>query len=333
MSRPTLSARRLIVALAFALPFALSVLTGAAADPRSWKDEWPRTDFTRHSIDYAEILSGGPPKDGIPAIDTPQFTAIRDATGLAPQEPVISVRIDGDARAYPLRILIWHEIVNDTIGGVPVAVTWCPLCNSAVVFDRRLDGKVFSFGTTGKLRHSDLVMYDRETESWWQQFTGRGIVGTHTDAKLTSLPLRVESVERFRASSPNGRVLLPPSTVSRPYGTNPYAGYDSAASPFLFRGSYDGPIPPLARVVVVGDAAWPLELLMKQRRIEVGDLLLTWEPGQASALDTPSIEAGRDIGNVVVQRRKGDTLEDAVYDVSFAFAFRAFHPKGRLHTE
>ncbi|MBM3554394.1 MAG: DUF3179 domain-containing protein, partial [Alphaproteobacteria bacterium] len=277
MSRPTPSARRLIVALAFALPFALSIVSGAAADPRSWKEEWPRTDFSRHSIDYAEIMSGGPPKDGIPAIDTPRFTAIRDAKGLAPQEPVISVRIGGEARAYPLRILIWHEIVNDTISGVPVAVTWCPLCNSAVVFDRRLDGRVFTFGTTGKLRHSDLVMYDRETESWWQQFTGRGIVGTHTDAKLTSLPLRIESVERFRASSPKGRVLLPPSTVGRPYGTNPYAGYDSAATPFLFRGSYDGPIPPLARVVVVGDAAWPLELLMKQRRIEAGDLLLTWE--------------------------------------------------------
>lgn len=327
----TQTLRALAVAALATAPAWLS--TQAAADPRAWTAEWPRTDFSRHSVDYGEIMSGGPPKDGIPAIDDPKFVPVGEAKGLAPQEPVISVEIAGDARAYPLRILIWHEIVNDVIGEQPVAVTWCPLCNSAVAFDRRFGDTILSFGTTGKLRHSDLVMYDRQTESWWQQFTGRGIVGELTDAKLTLVPLRVESLERFRTRFPSGRVLIPSAPERRPYGANPYAGYDSAARPFLFRGQYDGPIPPLARVVVVDGQAWSLDLLMKHRRIEAGDLVLSWEPGQASALDKPTIEAGRDIGNVVVQRRIGQALEDAVHDVSFAFAFGAFYPQGRLHAE
>ena len=148
------------------LPALLIGMTPAMADPASWRHEWPRTDFSRHSVAYDEIVSGGPPKDGIPAIDNPSFAPVSEVRGVAPHAPVISVAIGGDARAYPLRIMIWHEIVNDTVGGVPIAVTWCPLCNSSVVFDRRLGGRTLSFGTTGKLRNSDLVMYDRETESW-----------------------------------------------------------------------------------------------------------------------------------------------------------------------
>ncbi|MBI3706527.1 MAG: DUF3179 domain-containing protein [Proteobacteria bacterium] len=309
------------------------VANAAGADSGSWKHEWPRTDFTRHSVDYSEIVSGGPPKDGIPAIDDPRFAAAMKVEGLAPQEPVISIQMRGEARAYPLRILIWHEIVNDTVGDTPIAVTWCPLCNSAVAFDRRAGGKILSFGTTGKLRHSDLVMYDRQSESWWQQFTGECIVGEQLGAKLTMIPLRVESVERFQTRFPQGRIMVPPAFGRRNYGTNPYAGYDRSARPFLYRGSYDGPLPPLARVVVVDGAAWALDLLMKRRRIEAGDLVLTWEPGQASPLDAQIIEAGREIGNVVVQRRRGDALDDVVHDVSFAFAFRAFYPDGPLHVE
>ena len=148
------------------LPALLIGMTPAIADPASWRHEWPRTDFSRHSVAYDEIVSGGPPKEGIPAIDNPSFASVSEIRGLAAHAPVISVAIGADARAYPLRIMIWHEIVNDTVGGVPIAVTWCPLCNSSVVFDRRLGGRTLSFGTTGKLRNSDLVMYDRETESW-----------------------------------------------------------------------------------------------------------------------------------------------------------------------
>ena len=326
-------AHRSIRALSWFIgPFVAALISASprAADPGAWTGDWPHTDFSRHAIPYEEIISGGPPKDGIPSIDHPSFVPIGEAHDLAPHEPVISVHIGDEARAYPLRIMIWHEIVNDALGGVPIAVTWCPLCNSAVVFDRRVNGRTLSFGTTGKLRNSDLVMYDRETESWWQQFLGESIVGAMLGERLALLPARVESIERFRARFPKGSTLVPPPS-GRSYGRNPYAGYDSSAYPFLYRGHYPEKVPPLARVVAVGEEAWTLDLLKTRRRIEVGDLVLTWEPGQASPLDTAAIDAGQDIGNVVVERRTDRGLEDAVYDVSFAFAFRAFHPHAPIH--
>ena len=311
----------------------LAVAEPGAAEPTDWGREWPRTDFSKSTVPLDEIVSGGPPKDGIPAIDAPEFVAVKTGHGLPPREPVISVKAGGEARAYPLRILIWHEIVNDTVNGVPIAVTFCPLCNSAVVFDRRVDGRALSFGTTGKLRHSDLVMYDRETESWWQQFLGESIVGELVGKQLPLVASRVESFERFAERFPEGLVMVPPKESGRAYGTNPYAGYDRAAKPFLYHGRYDDPVPPLARVVVVGDRAWTLGLLMRRRRIEAGDLVLSWTPGQSSPLDAATTDAGRDIGNVVVRRRTPAGLEDAVYDVSFAFAFRAFHPDAPIHAE
>jgi hypothetical protein len=305
----------------------------ARAGPEEWRREWPHTDFSRHSVAYEEILSGGPSKDGIPAIDRPSFVAVADARGLAPREPVISVAIGGEARAYPLRVMIWHEIVNDTVGETAIAVTWCPLCNSSVVFDRRVAGRTLSFGTTGKLRNSDLVMYDRETESWWQQFGGDCIVGALVGAELKYLPARLESVERFRARFLQGRVLVPPDPEGRDYGRNPYAGYDTAGRPFLYRGSLPQGVPPLARVVSVGADAWTLDLVKSRQRLEVGDLVITWGPGQSSPVDAAQIDAGQDIGNVVVQRRTARGLEDAVYDVSFAFAFHAFHPQAPIHVK
>jgi len=325
---------RLFPLTGLALVLSALVLPAVArAGPEEWRREWPRTDFSRHSLPYDEFVSGGPPKDGIPAIDHPPFVSVAEARGLVPHEPVISVAIGGEARAYPLRVMIWHEIVNDTVGGMPIAVTWCPLCNSSVVFDRRAGGRTLSFGTTGKLRNSDLVMYDRETESWWQQFGGDCIVGTLLGAELKYLPARVESVERFRTRFPHGRVLVPPDPEGRDYGRNPYAGYDSAVRPFLYRGSLPQGVPPLARVVSVGGEAWTLDLVKSRRRLEVGDLVITWELGQSSPLDAAQIDAGQDIGNVVVQRRTARGLEDAVYDVSFAFAFHAFHPQAPIHVK
>lgn len=305
----------------------------AWAQPWGWRQEWLRTDFAKHAVDLAEIVSGGPPRDGIPAIDRPRFAPVRTVE-LPGREPVISFRHGDEARAYPLRILVWHEIVDDTVAGLPVAVTFCPLCNTGSVFDRRLpDGRVLDFGTTGKLRNSDLVMYDRQTESWWQQFTGEAIVGELTGARLTMLPSRLESFARFRQRRPDGLVLLPPAGYRRSYGRNPYFGYDRAAAPFL----YDGPLPvevaPLARVVRVGEEAWTLDLVRERRRIDTGELVVTWEPGQASALDAATIAEGADVGTVVVRRRRADgVLEDAVYSVDFAFAFRAFFPNAALHT-
>ena len=312
-----------LLIFAFAMP--------AKAEPRYWTAEWPATDFDQSSVDFSEIISGGPPKDGIPSIDDPVFVSLSEAGDLSPTEPVISLEIDGDARAYPLQILIWHEIVNDVVGGKPVAVTYCPLCNSGIVFDRVIDGQVSEFGTTGKLRRSDMVMYDRLTESWWQQFLGEAIVGELIGTVLDTFPSRMESLERFAARHPDGKLLVPSNPTMRTYGRNPYAGYDSGSWPFLFRGEYDGPVPPLARVVAVGNEAWTLESLRAAGRIEQGDLILTWEEGQNSALDSGVISQGRDVGNVVVQRRVDGVLEDVVHDIPFAFVFHTFVPDGVLH--
>ena len=329
------------------VPIAAAVLlfcTGAAAVPleqvQTWVQKWPRTDFSKHSVDLGEIFSGGPPKDGIPAIDRPSFVSADSVRGLGRDEPVISLSMNGDMRAYPLNVLIWHEIVNDTVGGIPVAVTFCPLCNSSIVFDRRLSfggrERVLDFGTTGKLRHSDMVMYDRQTESWWQQFLGAAIVGELTGAVLTMMPSRIESLDRFhhraKMAKKEGKVLVPGNPALRSYGQNPYVGYDSGR-PFLYAGKMPEGIAPLARVVVVKNEAWHLDLLRKRGAFSVGDMVFTWTPGQNSALDSARIESGRDVGNVTVQRRTDKGLEDVVYDVNCAFAFTAFHPDGQLHLE
>lgn len=298
--------------------------------PGSWEHQFPKTDFTVKSIPFSEILSGGPPRDGIPSIDDPKFIRIGDITDLEATEPVIGLIVNGKARAYPLRILMWHEIVNDTLGGVPVAVTYCPLCNSAVVFDRRFDGQVLSFGTTGKLRNSDLVMYDRQTETWWQQFLGEGLIGKYTGETLKTIPARLESFENFVRRAPDGEVLVPNRPGQRDYGRNPYVAYDRQNRPYpLFQGDLPEYINPMARIVVIGDRAWSMDMLRNKGTIADGDIKITWSEGQNSALDKAAISEGRDVGNVVAQR-KG---EDVVYDVTFAFVFNAFHPDRRINTE
>lgn len=305
--------------------------TVAVASPSDWRYEWPRTDFSKSAVDYSEIMSGGPPKDGIPPIDRPLFKPQAEVRGLGEHEPVVSVSLNGDARAYPIGILIWHEIVNDTVGGVPVAVTFCPLCNTSIVFDRRFDGQVLDFGTTGKLRRSDLVMYDRQTESWWQQFLGEGIVGEMTGKRLKMVPARLESISLFRARHPEGLVLVPNDDRARAYGKNPYKGYDRLAAPFLYDGALPKGFAPLSRVVRVGDQAWSLALLRCVGKIQTPDgLEITWREGQNSALDTATIKQGRDVGNVTVERTVSGNRMDVPYSVDFAFVFHAFHPDSEI---
>ncbi len=307
---------------------ALSCLaTGAVASSEFWKHEWPETDFGTTSVEnWVEILSGGPPKDGIPAIDGPNFIAAADETRIGDREPVITVEIEGEIpRAYPIRYLTWHEIVNDEIGGIPVAVTFCPLCNSGLTFDRRVNGRVLSFGVSGKLRNSDMVMYDRETQSWWQQALGEGIVGEMTGVQLTQMPTWMESWAEFRDRNPDGAVMDQPSWPRR-YGANPYTSYDSSHKPFLYNGEMPPHgIPALARVVRVGDRAWPVERLREEVELTEAGVTLTWASGQASALDSAEINAGRDVGTIRVRDAEG---RDLPHDVLFAFAFHAFWPDG-----
>ena len=306
--------------------FAMALQGVAMADPIRWSLEGWKTDFERHSIDLARVLSGGPPRDGSPSIDDPVFEPAQGHDTLEPADPVVGLTIDGDARAYPLRILTWHEIVNDVVGGLPVAVTYCPLCNSAPVFKRTVDGQILEFGTTGKLKDSNLIMYDRTTESWWQQFTGEAIVGEMTGAKLDLLPARLQSWSEFVAENPNGQVLVPNNERMRDYGRNPYTRYDSSR-PFLYDGRLPPGIDPMERVVVVPrEGADPLIVTMatvsEAGRWSGQGFDLTWTAGQASALDTARIAAGRDVGTVLASR---DGI-DVAYDVTFAFVAHAFHP-------
>jgi hypothetical protein len=274
--------------------------SGLRVDTAGW-----RTDFAKHSVDLRELLGGGPPKDGIPAIDRPHFESIADARAwLTDRAPVISITVGDQARAYPIAILVWHEIVNDTLAGRPITVTFCPLCNTALVFDRTVGPTVYDFGTTGNLRLSDLVMYDRQTESWWQQATGEAIVGTLTGTRLTFMPAQMISLGAFAAAYPTGDVLSRDTGTSRPYGQNPYASYDQAdTQPFLFSGTTDGRLPPKERVVSVGQGgnslAFPYTALAKIGVVETSvggePVVVFWVAGTASPLDTQDI-LGHDVG-------------------------------------
>ncbi len=311
------------------LTFVLCVVMGPVqADPNFWKHEWPKTDFSQRNIaNWTEILSGGPPRDGIPALSDPKFHKASNETRIKDSEAVITVEMGHAApRAYPIRYLTWHEIVNDTVAGVPIAVTFCPLCNSGITFDRRTRHGTLSFGVSGKLRNSDMVMYDRETESWWQQAVGQAIVGDLTGTELKTLPSWMESWGQFRARNPEGLVMEQPA-FSRSYGRNPYQGYDSSSRPFLYRGEMPPHgIHPLERVVRVGNRAWPLQRVRDRGGVSEAGVTISWEAGQASALDAGTIAGGKDVGTVRVRDGRGRNL---AHDVMFAFAFHAFWPNGK----
>jgi hypothetical protein len=269
-----------------------------------------KTDFSRHTVPFNELFSGGPPRDGIPPIDNPKFTTFKNPDRwLDPLEPVIAFELNGDSRAYPLQILIWHEIVNDVVGGVPVAVTFCPLCNSSIVFERTLDGVVHDFGTSGKLRRSDLVMWDRQTETWWQQLTGEGIIGTLAGKKLNFLPASVISWSDFKTANPEGKVLSRHTGFVRDYGENSYEGYDRADNPpFLFDGDLDGRLLPKERVatIVIDNtaAAFPSTILDGERvvnyEISGKKIVVFFKPGTRSALDGLLIGDSQEIGSTGV---------------------------------
>ena len=288
-------------------------VSAAWANP-SWKSDWPRTDFSKRTVPLEEIQSGGPPKDGIPAIDRPRFVTPEDAgKWLDRREPVIVFEHNGDTRAYPLQILMFHEIVNDTVGGIPVAVTFCPLCNASIVFDRRIGGAALDFGTTGKLRKSDLVMYDRQTESWWQQFTGQGIVGRNAGMTLVQLPATITAFDDFRRAFPQGRVLSRQTGFVRPYGRNPYRGYDRIGDiPFLFHDPIDPRLPAMERVlgVIQGGRvkiyAFPAIAALSVINDEVGSepIAVFGQEGMLSALDAEIIRDSRRIPAAAAYSRK-----------------------------
>lgn len=301
----------------------LSVLGAELFSPKpsSLEDEWPNTDFSKRTVDLFEIIAGGPPKDGIPAIDQPRFIDYQAAdVWLDMREPVIALRLGKRARAYPIQILIYHEIVNDQMGGTPVAITFCPLCNAALAFDRRVNGRVLDFGTTGRLRKSDLVMYDRQTESWWQQFSGQGIVGHYAGQRLKRLSVQIVAYGDFKSAYPQGEVLSRVTGYYRPYGRNPYRGYDHIdQSPFLYFDPLDKRLPPMERVISVQmggrQRIYPFSLLTRQAVINdslAGEpVVILSREGTFSALDKELISASRTIPSATAySRRLGEQVLD-----------------------
>lgn len=293
--------------------------------------EFPKNSFENSHVDPSEILSGGPPRDGIPAVDDPQFISVTQAEDIPDPEAVVRLEYDGVVRAYPIRVLMWHEIVNDRINGHPIAVTYCPLCNAAIAFDARLNGQDLDFGTTGRLRFSDLIMYDRQTETWWQQFSGAALVGDLVEEELKMVPVRMESMAQFRKTAPqHAEVLATPNNFERDYGRNPYTNYDLLDRPFLYSGEYDSDLPMMSRVVVVNDMAWSYDLVRTQQTIISGPYTISWMPGMASPLQTRRLDQGRDIGQITVMEQSDSGLKPVVHDVTFAFVFKAFHPDQKI---
>ena len=313
-SRTTPAARACRLGTLATLALVLTALGGISAAAQGL-----RTDTTKALVPLDEIVSGGPPPDGIPAIDRPVFVAPAAADAwLRPQEPVLALEVGGDARAYPLQILMWHEIVNDTVGGRAVAVTFCPLCNSGLVFDRTVGGVTLDFGTSGKLYRSDLVMYDRQTHSLWAQLEGRAIVGAHAGTRLAALPANTLAYADWKAARPGGRVLSRDTGHARRYGENPYEAYDTPDSvPFLYDGRPDPRRPPKERVVgvVVAGAAraypWPILVAggVVHDALAGEALVVFYRPGALSALDDARMDRSRAVGaTAVFSRRVADRL-------------------------
>ena len=268
------------------------------------------TDFSKHSVALSEIMRGGPPRDGIPPIDDPKFISVSDAPDhLIDQEPVVTFEFNGEAKAYPIAILMWHEIVNDEVGGMPITVTYCPLCNTAIVFDRRVGDELLDFGTSGNLRNSDLIMWDRQTESWWQQITGEAIVGELTGTQLTFLPANMISWVDFKEGFPEGQVLSRETGYVRDYNMTPYIGYDSLDQrPFLFPGPIDDRLLAMERIVGIeaGETAvaYPFSLFQSVPIVNdsVGDqdLVIFYAPETRSAFQTSWANEDNAVGSTAV---------------------------------
>ena len=183
------------------------------------------TDGVRHLIPLDKIKGGGPPKDGIPSIDDPAFVGVSDSGFMSDSDVVVGVRVNGEAKAYPLFILVWHEIVNDNIGDLPISVTYCPLCYTSQVFERVIDGQEVEFGTSGKLYNSNLLMYDRLTESYWSQALGLAVVGELSGYRLDLVPFDIITWGDWKALNPDTLILTTDTGHIRSYATDPYGSY------------------------------------------------------------------------------------------------------------
>ncbi len=343
--------------------------------------EW-KTDLSKHSIELNEIKALMK-RDGIPPIDNPKYISTKKAkTVYFEHEPVIVIENGGKAKAIPLNILTYHEIVNDNIGDLYFSASYCPLCNSSIAFNRKLNFKgkdyLLDFGVSGMLRGSNLVMWDRQTETWWQQFVGDGLVGELTGAELEMLPAQIISLESFIESYPNGEVLSKETGFERQqkrYGTNVYEGYDSKPNPRLFFGEIDSRLPAMERVIDIQSMGefkiYPHSIVAKKEVINDKfnglKIVLFFQAGTNSILDSKDISTAKDIGSITVFERvvndktltfkkngdkfkdnetnstwtitgkcvkgklKGEKLTPIRYGNHFAFSWFAFNPECEIY--
>lgn len=268
-----------------------------------------------------EIMRGGPPRDGIPAIDRPRFILPGEAAWLAADARVIGVHYEGIARAYPISILNWHEIVNDSFAGTPVLVTFCPLCGTGIVF--LPEGADADFGVSGLLYNSDVLLYDRKTESLWSQILAEAISGERRGEQLRILPALHTTWGQWQAQHPDSVVLSRETGHRRNYEHDPYAGYaDNPATFFPVSASPDDSLHPKERVlglrVGAQSKAYPFSYLKELGKRELADVVggqqvtIHWDASAPTAWATDAL---------------GDQL--AATD-SFWFAWFAFFPETEL---
>jgi len=293
------------------------------------------TDWTRRTIALDELKIGiqaFDPRDRIRPLDAPRYEAIDSADEwLIDREIGIMLDLGEAARFYPLRILTSHEVVNDEFGDLPFVVTYCPLCNTAVAFDRRVGDEVLRFGVSGLLRNSDLVMWDDLTDSLWQQITGEGIVGTYAGVQLDFIPTSTVTWADFKAQHPTGESLSQDTGFGFNYGTNGYVGYSDRDTPFgrFFDAELDERFPALERVVGVRveemAKAYPFSVIEAARAVNdvVGDVPITVWWGASDAADNFSgatVGEGESIGTGIafVSEVDGEVLSfDPLGPVTF----------------
>lgn len=316
----------------------------------------------KNIVPLDEIVSGGPPQDGIPSIDNPKFVSVSEADKfLQDADQVVGLNVNGDIRAYPLQILVWHEIVNDNVGGTPVAVTYCPLCFTNQVFNRTVDGQTVEFGTSGKLYNSNLVMYDRNSNSLWSQALGQAIVGKHAGLKLDRIPFDVAFWREWKQLYPDTNVLSRDTGSSRPYGADPYGSYYSNNDLFFPVSNKDDRLE--LKEIIVGlenggqFKAYKLQQIQDTRVINdrIGDkslALFSLHPFMVrvfdSTLDGQKLEFQYNKNSSKITDKqtgsewnfdgigtagpmKGKHLLRLPYDEGFWFEWVAFHPKTALY--
>jgi len=288
-----------------------------------------QTNFDIASVPVEKITISGRDKDDIQPVDDPAFGSVTAALArFSPETPVIVVELGDTVHAYPLSVLLRHGIVNDVLASRAIAVTFCPLCHTPIVYDRAPDGALLRFGVSGNLYNSNLIMWDDATESWWMQFSGEAIVGEYTGTVLDIVPSVVVSLDAFQQRYPSGRVML--GDARHPqinYTRNPYIGYDTNPQPFMFFSEADPRYMATGRVLGVqinGDAvAYAFSTLIGLRTLNdsVGGVPIVafWQPGAVSVLDDETIAQSRDVGMATVYRRELDG-----YDLSFVYESGVF---------